>query len=257
MYLELKPSLIKSPCPLLPTEQGEEYLPAACMPVPSQSAWIALEVDVSAFVTADGDVDTGALRESLERCIDDGERRHDETDWGEPLIEYDSWLNRRLAIALRGWGDVVVRRGLEPGSIAALRAAEELATFACQVLHARSRSMALGSNWCPALDEAGARVLRKDTSQRWNRRWRRALAEVAVRHRNLTTMSPWDVFPQGGAADLAFANLLPVMRFADALSFQCSVSISHWNVRDFKGFHGRVAALVRCNGGGGLVAKHV
>ena len=145
-----------------------------------------------------------------------GIRLHDETSWQEPLVEYDSWLNRRLAIALRGWGDLVERRGMDPQAIGTLRELEELARWACTTLHSRSRMLACNSNWCPALDEAGARVLRKNASTRWTRRWKRAIRNVAVRHRNLTTMSPWDVFPAGKPADLRYADLLPLTQGGSA-----------------------------------------
>ncbi len=257
MYLQLESSLVTSPCPLLPPEKGEEYLPSACMHVPRDSAWVTMTVDVSDYLAADGNIDLVTLELALNECIEDGDRQHDETAWQEPLVEYDSWLNRRLAIVLRGWGDVVLTRGADPQSIATLRELEELVRWICATLHARSRLLANGSNWCPALDEAGARVLRKDTSIRWTRRWKRAIRDVAVRHRNLSTMSPWDVFPRGQPADLRYADLLPLVRFADAMSFQRDVSISHWNAKDFKKFRERVAAIAAQNGGAGLVAKQV
>ena len=198
-----------------------------------------------------------SLENALVACVDNGDKLHDQTEWGEPKIEYDSWFNRRLAIALRGWGDIAERRKADPALLKTLRDMEELAEWACQVLHNRSRFLALGSNWCPALDEAGALVMQKKQSRAWGRRWKKALKDVAVRHRNLTTISPWDVFPRGKQADLRYANLLPLTRFADSLSFQRDVSITHWNVNDFNGFYERVSAIVRCNSGEGLVAKQV
>lgn len=257
MYLDLEPRLVSSPCPLLPTEEAEEYLPSASMLVPKDSAWVPMQVNLADHLAGDLSFDMAALETTLRTCIDEGERRHDETRWSGPLVEYDSWLNRRLAIALRGWGDVVRLRGTDPRSLTVLREFEELARWTCSTLHSHSKALANGSNWCPALDEAGARVLRKDSSPRWTRRWKRAIAEVAVRHRNLTTMSPWDVFPTGARAEMRYADLLPVTRFADSLSFQCEVDISHWNASDFNGFRERVAAQVRCHGGAELVAKQV
>jgi hypothetical protein len=91
----------------------------------------------------------------------------------------------------------------------------------------------------------------------WERRWKKALRDVAVRHLNLTTISPWDVFPREKQADLRYADLLPLMRFADSLAFQCNVSIAHWNVNEFNGFYERVSAIVRSNGAAGLVAKQL
>jgi hypothetical protein len=255
MIIDLPAAVISSPCPLLSPEEANEFCPQVCMPVPRHSAWIPIEVDLALYVDDGGTIVEQALREALTAAVDAGDRLHDQTDWREPLIEYDSWLNRRLAIALRGWGDIVARQGADPESLQTLRDMEQLAEWVCETLHTRSKQLALKSNWCPALDEASA--LMGQQSRVWGRRWKKALQDVAVRHRNLTTMSPWDVFPRQKPADLRFADLLPLTRFADSLSFQRDVSIAHWNVNDFKGFGERVSAIVRCNDGAGLVAKQV
>jgi len=257
MFLVLESAVVSSPCPLLPAEVANEFLPQVCMQVPSHSAWIPLEVDVSAFADSTGEIAMTALEGALAECVDDGDRLHDQTIWAEPLIEYDSWLNRRLAIALRGWGDIVSRRGSDPTALKTLRDMEELAQWACRKLHNRSRYLATQSSWCPALDEAGALVMQKKQSRAWGRRWKKAVQDVAVRHRNLTTISPWDVFPREKQADLRYADLLPLTRFADSLSFQRNVSIAHWNVNDFKGFYKRVSAIARCNSDAGFVAEQV
>lgn len=257
MFLVLEPMVVTSPCPLLAAEAADEFLPQVCMQVPRDSAWIPLELDLAAYLDANGGMAMATLERALHDCVDDGDRLHDQTDWAEPKIEYDSWLNRRLAIVLRGWGDIVARRGADPQSLRTLREMEELAEWVCVTLHSRSRHLAAQSTCCPALDKAGARILQEKHSRAWGQRWKKAVLEVAVRHRNLTTMSPWDVFPRGQQADLRYADLLPITRFADSLSFQRDVSISHWNVNDFKLFNKRVAAIVRCNGGAGLVAKQV
>lgn len=227
------------------------------MQIPSHSAWIPMVVDIAAYADEKGRLSMVRLEKALVASVDNGDKLHDQTEWDEPKIEYDSWLNRRLAIVLRGWGDIAERRRADPALLETLREMEALAEWACQVLHNRSRVLAKRSNWCPALDEAGALVMQKKQSRAWGRRWKKALKDVAVRHRNLTTISPWDVFPREKQADLRYANLLPLTRFADSLSFQRDVSIAHWNVNDFNGFYERVSAIVRCNGDEGLVAKQV
>ena len=257
MYFELEHAVVSSPCPLLAPERAEEFLPAACMAVPKNSAWIALQLDLSEFLTSENRIDRQALRHSLQDCVERGDRLHDETEWEAPTVQYDSWRNRRLAIALRGWGDIVERQALDPQAIETRYRLERLAGWVCAELHARSRELANGRNWCPAIEEAGTRVLQNDASRLWRWRWTRAIAEVAVRHRNLTTISPWDLFPRQRPADLRFADLLPLVRFADSLSFQRDVDISHWKASEFKAFRQRVAAELRCHNGAGLIAKRV
>ena len=227
------------------------------MQVPSHSAWIPITLDLATFADVVGNLSMPSLEGALVAAVDDGERLHDQTAWADPLVEYDSWLNRRLAIALRGWGDIVERREVDPGSLQTLREMEALAEWCCLTLHRRSRQLAEQRSWCPALDEAGALIRQKKQSRTWGRQWKKAVQDVAVRHRNLTTISPWDVFPRKKPADLRYADLLPLTRYADSLSFQRDVSIAHWNVKEFKDFYERVSAIRRCNGGAGLVAKQL
>jgi hypothetical protein len=253
----MESAVVTSPCPLLAAEAANEFLPKICMQVPTHSAWIPIEMDLADYANSSGALSMEDLEAALLAAVDDGDRQHDLTEWVEPLLEYDSWLNRRLAIALRGWGDIVERRGADPESLQTLRDMEAIAEWVCRTLHNRSRHLARLNSWCPALDEAGARLMQKQGSQAWGRRWKKAVRSVAVRHRNLTTISPWDVFPRGRPADLRYANLLPLTRYADSLSFQRETSIAHWNVDEFKRFYERVAAIMRAGHGAGLIAKQV
>jgi hypothetical protein len=257
MFLVMESAVVTSPCPLLAAEAANEFLPKVFMQVPTHSAWIPIEMDLAEYADASGTISMANLEAALFAAVDDGDRLHDITEWVEPLLEYDSWLNRRLAIALRGWGDIVERRGADPESLQTLRDMEGIAVWVCRTLHNRSQHLARLNSWCPALDEAGAQLMQKENSRAWGRRWKKAVQSVAVRHRNLTTMSPWDVFPRGRPADLRYANLLPLTRYADSLSFQRETSIAHWNVNEFKRFYERVAAIMRAGHGAGLIAKQV
>lgn len=251
------PTVVTSLCPLLSAEAADDFLPQVCMRVPKHSAWVPFQLDLAAYTDANGDVAETALKNTLRDCIDDGDALHDRTDWPEPMIEYDSWLNRRLAITLRGWGDIVNRRGADPQALKTLRDLEALADWICTTLHEHSQQLASQRSWCPALDQVSARFQEQIQSPAWERRWEQAIREVAVRHRNLTAISPWDVFPRGKRADLRYLDLLPVMRFSDSLSFHCDADISHWNVNDFNGFCDRVAAITQSGKGAALVAKQV
>jgi len=257
MLLNLEHPVVASRCPLLAAEKAPDFLPQVCMPVPRNSAWVPLELDLLHYTNNDGQIREAELIVAMHNLVDEGDRLHDQIEWSAPVIEYDSWLNRRLAIAVRGLGDIVSKRDADPGSLDVLRDMEQLAQWVCETVHQRSRSLAAGSNWCPALDKAGALVLEKGRSTRWRRRWRKAVQSVAVRHRNLTTMSPWDVFPRGKPADLRYADLLPLLRFADSLSFQCDASIRRWNANEFNSFRERVSAIARTGRGAGLVAEQV
>ena len=88
-------------------------------------------------------------------------------------------------------------------------------------------------------------------------RWQRAVRNNALRHRNLLTLSPWDVFPQHDEADSRYMNLLPLIRCANSVSFLREVQIAHWSVIEFRSFYERVGAILRRSRDATLIAKQV
>lgn len=251
----LLPGAVSSPCPLLPDEATNGVLVATLTPVPGDTAWVPLEVNLSHYLGSDGRVRLGLLDGALSKAVEDGERRHDDTQWSNSAQDYDSRLNRRLAILVSGWGDVVAHSEANPESLETLREVQGLAKHVVAVLTEASRSMAGSSGYCPALDIAGARVLQH--GREMNARWRQAVVDNAVRHRNLLMLSPWDVFPRHRPADYRYTNLLPVLNCANSVSFRRDVDISHWNVKEFKGFFERVSAILRRSSEALRVAKQV
>lgn len=249
------PTVVSSPCPLLAEERADSVLSATGIQVPQNSAWIPMQVDVSRFVHDNGDIRLNALEKVLNHCVDRGDSLHDSRRWSSSVVQFDSWLNRRLAVAIRGWGDLVSRRRADPGAFRTLKELEELAEFIGTTLRARSHALARERGYCPAVDVAGMKVLTGGGEMKL--RWQHAVDHTALRHRNLTTMSVWDVFPQAGPADLRYVDLLPLMRCANCLSFQRSVDISHWTISEFRRFYERVSAILRCKFDAGQIAKQV
>jgi hypothetical protein len=249
------PAAVTSRCPLLPDETADGLLVASLTQVPSGSAWVPLEVDLTRYARAGGEMRLGLLDDALRTAVEKGEDGHDVCAWPGPGQRYDSRLNRRLAVLVRGWGDLVARRGQDPTSLSTLAGLRRLAAHVAEVLVTASREMARQRGYCPALDVAGARVLQHGAEM--NARWRRAVVDNALRHRNLLTLSPWDVFPRAAPADFAYADLVPLIACADSVSLRRDVTISHWNVTEFKKFHDRVAAILRRSGGQSLIAKQV
>lgn len=249
------PTVVSSPCPLLAEERADAILPSTGLQVPQNSAWIPMQIDVSRFARDNGDIRLSALEMALNNCVDQGDSMHDTSRWSSPAIEFDSWLNRRLAVAIRGWGNLVKMRGVDPGEFRTLSELKDLADFVNKTLCARSQTLAREKGYCPAVDVAGARILSSGSEMK--RRWQSAIHQTALRHRNLTTMSAWDVFPQDQPADSRYADLLPLLHCANCLSFQRNVDISHWNINEFRRFYERVSAILRCNLDAGRIAKQV
>lgn len=251
----LLPAAVSSPCPLLPNEAASGVLVSTLTPVPDDSAWVPLEVDLSRYLGREGGVKRSLLDQALRQAVTTGEQRHNQARWADSALHYDSRVNRRLAILVRGWGDVVARGKEEPESLDALREMQDLAQHVVATLTAASRAIADIDGYCPALDVAGARVLQHGDEM--NARWRRAVGDNAIRHRNLLTLSPWDVFPRQEPADFRYTNLLPLLNCANSVSFRREVDISHWNVKEFKGFFERVNAILRRSSELPMIAKRV
>jgi len=249
------PTVVSSPCPLLPAESANALLTPGQVQVPLDTAWIPAEIDVCRHAGSNGDIDRHSLEAALKNAVDNGERRHDTTAWSSVPLRHDSWLNRRLAVVVRGWGDLVRLRGADPAEFATLRALQELAGFICTTLAKRSRALAADKGYCPSLDRAGARILSEGFEM--NARWRRAIGANALRHRNLVAMSPWDVFPSGEPADPDFMNLLPLLACADSVAFRRDVDIGHWNVNEFKRFYERTSAILQSSCDAQHIAKQV
>jgi len=249
------PTVVSSPCSLLAEESADAVCLSTGMQVPQSSAWISRGVDLAGFLDSNGDIRLAALEQALVDCVDSGDALHDTTGWTNSALRSDSWLNRRLAIAVRGWGTIAAKRQADPRNFATLRGLTELADHVRVTLEARSRALAAEHGYCPVLDVEGARISQR--SDDVGARWQLAVDANAIRHRNLLMLSPWDVFPTGQPADLRYMDLLPLLRCANSLSFQRDVDIGHWNVNEFRGFYERVKAILSRSDGTGLIAKQV
>lgn len=249
------PTVVSSPCPLLAEEGADTVLTATGIQVPRDSAWVPMQIDLSAFANDKGDIHLGALEAALHDCVNRGDRLHDAHAWPSPAIQFDSWLNRRLAVTIRGWGDLVRRWNADPAAFQTLNELEDIASFIADSMSARSRALARKSGYCPAVDLEGASV--RNSNIEMQQRWQKAVDDTALRHRNLIAMSVWDVFPQGRPADLRYCDLLPIVRCADCLSFRRDVDIEHWNINEFRRFYERVSAILQRNIEAGRIAKQV
>ncbi len=79
----------------------------------------------------------------------------------------------------------------------------------------------------------------------WLQRWREAVDSAAQRHRNLVVLSPWSLFPEGGAAPYGYANLVPLLRYADACALPPPPNIAGWSLGEFVNFHRQVMAVLQ------------
>lgn len=238
---------VSSRCPLLSAEIASGMIPATDIQAPVGSAWVSMTLDVASFAASDGSLRDALFEQALRRAVELGDELHAVAVWPTAQMRHDAWLNRRLAIKLTGFGDLLRLRGLNPSRFIALEGLCDVLRQGRELVHRQSRQIAARIGHLPALEQADPSRQLPGGHMRdgWGKRWRQALEHAAVRHRNLLVLSPWSVFPAGEPADYRYSNLLPLLRFADACSFGESPNLSHWNVRQFRHFHQRAWAVLQ------------
>ncbi len=238
---------VASACPLLGPEPGTVVIPGTQVLAPVASAWMSRRIRLPDFVTAEGQVDEAGLLRAAAGAVESGEHGFTSARWPTPRMRHDAWLNRRLAIELAGIGTIVARLRLDPGEFSTLLLTERLVARVRDALVRQSRRLAETFGPVPVLEQAGRVPPMPDKRLRegWQRRWRQALDSSAQRHRNLLVMSPWALFPEDGVAAYRYANLAPLLRYADACAISEPPDTSGWTFAEFVNFHRQVAAVLQ------------
>jgi len=250
--------LVTSPCPLLGSEHADNILPGLGLQAPSESAWVAASLTLTHYTNESGGFDDEALVEALVDLLAKAEAMHRIGQWPTAAMQHDAWMNRRLAIQVDGLGDYAKRCGLEPDCHETLQKLRELLLRIRQILMQQSAQMAKTTGVLPAIELHNPKRQLPAGPDRdsWERRWLRAVERSALGHRNMLVLSPWALFPCGGA-DLRWLDLLPLLRLADACVFRGRPEITRWNINEFKHFHRRTWALMRQIETDALVAERL
>jgi hypothetical protein len=246
-------------CPLLDDEPAIAVLPELAIQVPAASAWLPLEINLRDFSDGRGRLAWDALQHALRGCVHLGDRMLEQLVWPETAQRADAWLNRRLAVLVSGIGDLVVERGADPTDLRTLQWLDRLMLNISKVLWSRSQALARKIGPLPALvhsdPTAGSQGMARKND--WHRRWRRALANSAVRHRNLLVLSPYSVLPAAEHSVSDFIDLLPALHHADAFSFANPRSDGCRNADEFATFHRRAFAVMQRRNAASLIAAGV
>ena len=236
---------VSAPCPLLADEAAGSVLPQLGIRVPADSAWLPVELSLTNFTDGNGALDETALHAVGVSCVDASEDVLDRLSWPLPRHDWDAVNNRRLALHLTGLGDLVAERGDDPRDWRTLQSLERILRSFKESLWQRSHELALSGGVLPAihLDDPSTCWTSSEHCSAWQARWAEALREHAVRHRNMLVLSPYSVLPTAAGQVPGFADLLPVLHHADALSFAQPPRFSGWNVSEFSNFHRRAWAV--------------
>lgn len=246
-------------CPLLGDEAATAILPELGLQTPVGGAWLPLVVRLPDFSDGRGHLSWERLGRALIAAVDLGEELLDCLDWPAASLVRDAMENRRLAIELRGLGDLVVERGADPAHLASLRWLDEVVARAHALLWDRSRVLARTRGPLPSLVRSEPAIgWRCDRSRSdWKLRWRQALAGSAVRHRNLLVLSPCSVLPAGAPAASDYLDLLPVLHHADAFAFARPPTACFRDTREFARFHRRAWAVMQRRNAASFIATGV
>jgi len=238
---------ISTQCPLLSLELAQCVIPSVAIQASVGSAWVPMRLDVSRFANNSGSLRESALEEALCRAVAIGDELHGLIAWPTAQMRHDAWLNRRLAINLTGFGDLALKCKLDPTRFTALERLSDVLRWAQDILYRQSRRMATQTGCVPALEQGDPSRAFPGGEIRngWHRRWREAVELVAIRHRNLLVLSPWSVFPTNQPADYRYADLLPLLGFANACTFSEQPCAAGWDVNTFKSFHQRAWAVLQ------------
>ncbi len=245
-------------CPLLSAETADAVLPVIGLQAPAGSAWVWTPLDIARLADQAGRLDPAVLERELIGRVEAAEAMHDATRWPTAPMREDGWRNRRLAISLGGLGELVARRNADPASPACRCELEALLADIRSIVLGHSRRVARNRELLPAL-RANDPALRlaPGAAAGWHERWKKALETAAVGHRNLLTMSPWSLLPATARPDTRYFELLPLLEYADALSFAPEHRIGHWKFNEFIDFHRATWLALARKDRRRLVAKQV
>lgn len=244
-------------CPLLGDEAATTILPELGIQVPVDTAWLPLTLYLPDFSDGRGRLCWNSLQRALRSSVDLAERILDDLYWPHAAQQSDAWQNRRLAVTLTGIGDLVVERGANPADLRCLQWIDRTVQQLHTLLWNRSRALARRGEPLPALLRTEPTVGWPNGSRKrdWQGRWRRALTNAAVRHRNLLVMSPYSVLPAGANTVSDFIDLLPVLHHGDAFSFATPPADSYRNAQEFANFHRRAWAVMQRRNAASFVAE--
>jgi hypothetical protein len=238
---------VRSTCPLLSDEAATVVLPVTGLNVPRDSAWLALRIDLAALADASGGLDFANLGALFDEAIPIVDELLDCMPPATAAQRRDVTDNRRIALLVEGIGDLVEKRAADPADFGCLHELQTEMVSLRKAVNLASAREARRSGPLPALSLPFHEWFDGHQQARWRQHFEAARRRAAVRHRNILAMSPYSVLPLQSACDPAYANLLPLLAFADAWAFSGAHGLAGWNLSQFKHFHTRARAIIQAS----------
>ena len=251
--------LVKSACPLLADEVAMTVVPGVGLLSPAHSAWLPVQLDITALADGSGTIDESMLRSVVDRALRIADRNIDCLRWPGRRRSADAWQNRRIAFCLTGIGDLVHRTGADPADLSTLHIMGQLVNLVRQALDESSGRLATERGELPSLARACPAISWFDGPHgpAWRSQFDAARRSAAIRHRNLLVMSPDTVVPAIEQPSPGYADLLPLIAAADAWAFAGAPGYGKWNATQFKHFHRRARAVIQGSQGTARIAAGV
>ncbi|MBT8143583.1 MAG: hypothetical protein KJO55_02720 [Gammaproteobacteria bacterium] len=251
--------LVRSTCPLLADEAAVATLPVTGLQVPAHTAWLPIQLDLAGLADPHGYLDRSVLKRVIRAALQEADRRIDQSCWPGRRRQTDARLNRRIAMIVSGIGDLVVRRGEDPGAFSCLRSMHDLIGEIRAELRAVTAQLARQFGEVPSLSRAcpSGNWFEGSHHRAWQAEFDKARLSAAVRHRNLLALSPYSVLPAVDPPTPRFMDLLPLLGLADAWAFAGGSRLASWNVTQFQYFHLRARAIIQAAQGASRIAAGV
>lgn len=239
--------LVRSACKLLADEVATTPISATSLLAPTGTAWVPVGLPITRFCSPDGRIERRRLEIALRQMVKLADDLYDQVGWHDPRQRSDAIANRRLAVHLFELGDLLQRSNRSPATLQSLNwLSELLSTIKCE-LASSSAQLAIDSGMLPSLTLANpvGHWKKGVHRERWWRHWEDAIRHAAVRNRNLLVMSPASILPANGIDGASYADLLPLLAFADAWCFASNGPMPGWTIPQFRKFHRRARATIQ------------
>jgi hypothetical protein len=205
-------------CALAGEERTDAVLPRSLFETRADTAWPALRIALDRLLAHSPGTAIVELRRLLRASLRLADNLAEQLDWCSAELSQDALINRRVALHLTGFGELIDRWRLDPADFTSVDLAMRWVGVVRQLMLRESNALARERGNFPGLDLRD--IESTLTRSLGDERARRLLRRAGLRHRHLLVMSPYGVFPAAASRCPlpAYLHLLPILRWADTVA---------------------------------------